>query len=211
MHGPRGAGSGAASRATVASGHALQLRTHTNLPDRTGYGPVARSQQSRLAKLRHTEPGVHETQDAQVRRRSSTPRNARNAQGTSANSASSAKSTSAKSAGNAKSTSANSASNAKSKSANSARNAKMTSAKSAKKAKSPSRNNLRGRVELNRPGFPGGPAEDPRAVRELARDGRSSTRILPYAAAVALAAPDGIPACLRVWALTRPLRSAPGS
>ena len=171
-------GSGAASRATVASGHALQLRTHTNLPDRTGYGPVARSQQSRLAKLRHTEPGVHETQDAQVRRRSSTPRNARNAQGTSANSASSAKSTSAKSAGNAKSTSANSASNAKSKSANSARNAKrasaqsarnakrtsaqsarnakMTSAKSARKAKSPSRNNLRGRVELNRPGFPGG-------------------------------------------------------
>src|SRR5271165_6372198 len=189
MHGPRGAGSGAASRATVASGHALQLRTHTNLPDRTGYGPVARSQQSRLAKLRHTEPGVHETQDAQVRRRSSTPRNARNAQGTSANSASSAKSTSAKSASNAKSTSAN----------------------SARKAKSPSRNNLRGRVELNRPGFPGGPAEDPRAVRELARDGRSSTRILPYAAAVALAAPDGIPACLRVWALTRPLRSAPGS
>ena len=27
-------------------------------------GPVASSQQSHLAKLRHTEPGVHETRDA---------------------------------------------------------------------------------------------------------------------------------------------------
>ena len=31
-------------------------------------GPVASSQQSHLAKLRHTEPGVHETRDAPDRR-----------------------------------------------------------------------------------------------------------------------------------------------
>ncbi|HEX3139459.1 MAG TPA: hypothetical protein VHQ87_05360, partial [Rhizobacter sp.] len=29
-----------------------------------GTGPVTSSQQSHLAKLRHTEPGVHETRDA---------------------------------------------------------------------------------------------------------------------------------------------------
>jgi len=29
-----------------------------------GSGPVTSSQQSHLAKLRHTEPGVHETRDA---------------------------------------------------------------------------------------------------------------------------------------------------
>jgi hypothetical protein len=32
-----------------------------------GTGPVTSSQQSHLAKLRHTEPGVHETRDAPLR------------------------------------------------------------------------------------------------------------------------------------------------